>query len=34
MAKKDIIATNQEAIAICDRSGGEVESRIFTIRGV
>lgn len=34
MAKKGIIATNQEAIAICDRSGGEVESRIFTIRGV
>ena len=34
MAKKDIIATNQEAIAICDRSGGEVESRIVTIRGV
>ena len=34
MAKKEIIVVNQEPLANCDRSGGEVESRIFTIRGV
>ncbi|MBP5558211.1 MAG: ORF6N domain-containing protein [Bacteroidales bacterium] len=35
MAKKDIIVVDQEPLANCDRSnGGEVESRIFTIRGV
>lgn len=35
MAKKEIIVVDQEPLANCDRSnGGEVESRIFTIRGV
>ena len=35
MAKKEIIVVNQEPLSNCDRSnGGEVESRIFTIRGV
>ena len=35
MAKKENIVVDQEPLANCDRSnGGEVESRIFTIRGV
>ena len=35
MAKKEIIVISQEPLANCDRfSGGEVENRIFTIRGV
>lgn len=35
MAKKEITVVNQEPLANCDRSNGsEVESRIFTIRGV
>ena len=35
MAKKEIIVVDQEPLANCDRSkGSEVESRIFTIRGV
>jgi len=35
MAKKEIIVISQKPLANCDRfSGGEVENRIFTIRGV
>lgn len=35
MAKKEIIVISQEPLANCDRfSGGVVENRIFTIRGV
>lgn len=35
MSKKEIIVANPEPLANCDRSnGGEVESRILTIRGV
>ena len=35
MARKEIIVSSQEPLANCDRlSGGEVENRIFTIRGV
>ena len=34
MAKKEIIVIGQEPLANCDRfSGGEVENRIFTVRG-
>ena len=34
MAKKEIIVIRQEPLANCDRfSGGEVENRIFTLRG-
>ena len=34
MGKKEMIVISQEPLANCDRfSGGEVENRIFTIRG-
>lgn len=34
MARKEIIVSSQEHLANCDRfSGGEVENRIFTLRG-